>query len=164
MAKVPHYYSDRPELVKAIIEAGTVQMETEDTAFAVDWLLEHYPMSLESAQRAVDDQTFRHPALYPDGHPGLEALRAEQRSKGRRSYQLKKIRPLIIDRDDSGRQNCNKRVKGTEATVDHKDPEGPTDLDNCHLLCRGCNTIKGKRTWDQFAKDQKEWREAVKQR
>ena len=164
MAKVPPRYADQPELVEAIIEARAVQMETEDTAFAVDWLLEHHPMSMGSATRALDDQTFRHPALYPAGHPGLEALRAEQRAKGRRSYQLKKIRPLVIDRDDARCQNCSKRVKGAEATVDHKDPEGPTSLDNCHLLCRGCSTIKGKRSWEQFLQDQQAWRDAVEQR
>ena len=110
MPKIPHYYADKPELVNAIIEARTVQMETEDTAFAIEWLMEHHPMSLTSAERALEDQTFRHPVLYPEGHPGLEAIRAEQRAKSRRSYQLKKLRPQIIDRDDSRCQNCNARV------------------------------------------------------
>ena len=40
MATIPERYADQPELVAAIIEARSVQMETEDTAFAIEWLLE----------------------------------------------------------------------------------------------------------------------------
>ena len=125
-------------------------METEDTAFALQWLTAHYPMSLMSAEKVLQDQTFRYPSLYPAGHPGLEALLAEQRAKGRRSYQLSKLRPQVIDRDDSRCQSCNKRVTGRDAALDHKDPEGPVSLDNIHLLCRRCNTVKGSRTWEEF--------------
>ena len=164
MPKIPHYYADKPELVNAIIEARTVQMETEDTAFAIEWLLEHHPISLTSAERALEDQTFRHPVLYPEGHPGLEAIRAEQRAKSRRSYQLKKLRPQIIDRDDSRCQNCNARVKGAGATLDHKDPEGPLTLENLHLLCRKCNTLKGNLTWEEFRKQQEEWQARLEER
>ena len=125
MAKIPQQYTDQPEMVNAVIEARRIQMETEDTSFAIEWLMEHYPMSLNSATRVLEDETFLYVALYPEGHPGLEALRAEQRAKSRRSYNMKKLRPQIIDRDDSRCQNCNKRVKGGDATLDHKDPEGP---------------------------------------
>ena len=164
MAKIPERYSDQPELVAAVIEARTVQMETEDTEFAIQWLMEKHPLSLASATRVLEDETFQYVALYPEGHPGLEAIRAEQRAKGRRSYALKKIRPSVIDRDDSRCQNCNKRVKGTDATLDHKDPEGPETLENIHLLCRGCNTLKGKRSWDEFQKAQADWQEALDER
>ena len=129
MATIPERYADQPELVAAIIEARSVQMETEDTAFAIEWLLEHVAMSIESATRALGDETFRYPALYPEGHPGLEAMRAEQRVKGRRAYRLAKLRPVIIDRDDGRCQACGKRVEGRDATLDHKDPEGPETLD-----------------------------------
>ena len=93
MAKIPQKFADQPELVAAVIEARKVQMETEDTGFAIDWLMQHYPMSLSSATRTLEDETFQYVALYPDGHPGLEALRAEQRAKGRRSYNLRKFGP-----------------------------------------------------------------------
>ena len=162
MADIPQRYANEPQLVSAVIEARTVQMETEDTSIAVEWLMEHYPMSLQSATRVLEDQTFQYAGLYPEGHPGLEAIRAEQRAKGRRSYNMKKLRPLIIERDDSRCQNCNKRVKGRDATLDHKDPEGPEILENLHLLCRACNTLKGQRSWDDFLKDQQEWEERVK--
>ena len=75
VAQIPERYADQPELVAAIIEARTVQMETEDTAFAIEWLLEHAAMSVESATRALGDETFRYPALYPEGHPGLHPFR-----------------------------------------------------------------------------------------
>ena len=161
MAKIPVHYADKPELVAALIEARIVQMKTEDTVFAIEWLMEHYPMSVSAAERVLEDETFQYVALYPEGHPGLDAIRAEQRAKGRRSYGLKKLRPQIIERDDSRCQNCNERVKGRNATIDHKDPEGPETLENLLLLCRKCNTLKGKRTWEDFQKATAEWRESV---
>ena len=157
MAQIPQQYADQPELVVAVIDARRIQMETEDTAFAIEWLMEHHSsFSVDSARRALEDQTFRYVALYPEGHSGLEAMRAEQRAKGRRAYRLKKLRPQVIDRDDSRFQNCNKRVEGRDASLDHKDPEGPETLENIHLLCRKCNTTKGKRSWDEFKKEQEE--------
>ena len=163
MAKIPQRYDDQPELVNAIIEARQVQMDTEDTSFAIDWLMEHHPMSLQSATKALEDQTFLYPALYPERHPGLEALQAEQRTKSRRSYNMNKLRPQIIDRDNGRCQNCNKRVKGANATLDHKNPEGPETLENLHLLCRACNTMKRDKSWDEFQKIHQEWKERVEQ-
>ena len=161
MAKIPSQYNNQPELVAAVIEARRVQMETEDTAFAIEWLQEHHGMSFESATRVLEDKTFRYPALYPEGHPGLEAMRAEQRAKGRRRYRLAKLRPAIIDRDDGRCQACGKRVDGRDAALDHKDPEGPETLDNIHLLCQRCNTLKGRRSWEDFQKEQEEWRAKI---
>ena len=162
--KVPERLEGQPELVAAIIEARRVQMETEDTAFAVEWLLDCHPkMSIDSATRVLNDETFRYVGLYPPGHPGLEAMKAEQRAKGRRAYNLQKLRPQVIDRDGSRCQFCNKRVEGREATLDHKDPEGPDTLENIHLLCKKCNVIKGKRSWDTFLTEEAEWRSRLEQ-
>ena len=165
MAQIPQQYADQPELVVSVIDARRIQMETEDTAFAIEWLMEHHSsFSLDSAKRVLEDETFRYVALYPEGHPGLEAMRAEQRAKGRRAYRLKKLRSQVIDRDDSRCQNCNKRVEGRDASLDHKDPEGPETLENIHLLCRKCNTLKGKWSWDEFKKEQEEWEVQIEKR
>ena len=43
MAKIPEQYADQPEIVNAIIEARRVQIETEDTSLAIEWLMGHYP-------------------------------------------------------------------------------------------------------------------------
>ena len=160
--KLPEYLSEQPDLVDAILEARRVQMETEDTSFAIEWLLEHHGITLASATKALRDETFRHPALYPKGHPGLDAINAENKAKNRRAYNRQKLRPCIIERDDSRCQNCNKRVWGREAQLDHKDPEGPETLDNLILLCQRCNLIKGRRTWDEFQEAQHEWREQLR--
>ena len=82
--------------------------------------------------------------------------------KGRRNYQLKKLRPQIIDR--SRCQNCNARVKGAGAILDPKDPEDPSTLENLHLLCRKCNTLKGNLTWEEFRKQQEEWQARLAER
>ena len=148
MPKVPEYID--PTVAAAVLEARQVETVTEDQGFAIEWLIEHSGMSLDSATRAIEDKTFRYRALYPEGHPGLEALNAEQRSRGRRAYQLKKLRPQVIDRDGGRCQGCQKRVEGREATLDHIDPEGPGSLENLHLLCQGCNALKGKMNWVDF--------------
>ena len=164
MAKIPAHYQDKPELVAHVVEARRVQMETEDTEFAIEWLMSESGMSLTSARNVLENQTFQYVALYPEGHPGLEAIRAEQRIKSKRSYEMSKLRPQIIDRDNGRCRNCDKRVKGIDATIDHKDPEGPATLENLHLLCRACNTLKGKRTWEEFLAAQAEWRAGVERR
>ena len=153
MPKLPEKLQDQPELVAAVIDARRVQMETEDTGFAMEWLMEHYSMTVRSAAKVLNDETFQYPGLYPEGHPGLEALRAEQRVASRRAYGLKKLRVAVIDRDDSRCQGCNERVTGRDATLDHKDPEGPETLENIHLLCQSCNAIKGKKTWVAFLEE-----------
>lgn len=163
-ARVPARYAGQPELVRAIIGARRVQMETENDAAAIRWLLETNPMTIQSATRVINDETFRYPALYPEGHPGLESLRAEGRQKSRRTAELRKIRAAVIERDGGRCQNCEKRVWGKEATLDHKDPEGPATMENVHLLCRGCNTLKGRRTWGEFQKAKAEWQTTLKKR
>lgn len=163
-ARVPAQYADQPELVRAIIGARRVQMETEDDAAAIRWLLKAYPMSIQSATRVINDETFRYTALYPEGHPDLESLRAEGRQKSRRTTELRKIRSAVIERDGGRCQNCKKRVWGKEATLDHKDPEGPATMENIHLLCRACNTLKGRRAWAEFQKANAEWHETLKKR
>lgn len=161
--RVPEKFENQPALVAAIIDARRVQMETEDTGFAIEWLMDAQPqLNVESASRALNDQTFRYEALYPTGHPGLDAMKAEQRAKGRRAYQLSRIRAAVIDRDDSRCQFCKRRVSGRDATLDHKDPEGDATMENVHLLCRRCNTIKGNRTWEEFLREDEEWRAALK--
>ena len=128
MAQIPQRYADQPEMVTAIIGRGQSGWRLR-AQIAIAWLMEHYPMSLNSATQVLDDETFQYVALYPEGHTGLEAIRAEQRAKSRRSYGLKKLRPQMIERDDSRCQNCNKRV-----------------------------TLKGKLSWEEFQKNQEEWR------
>lgn len=163
-AKIPARFADQPELVEAVIDARRLQMETGDDIAAIERLLTNYPMTIQSATRAINDETFQYPALYPEGHPGLESLRAEGRAKSRRQSELRKIRPAVIERDGGRCQNCEKRVWGRDATLDHKDPEGPATLENVHLLCRGCNTLKGRRTWDEFQQAQAEWQAELEQR
>ena len=163
-AKIPARFVDQPELVEAVIDARRLQMETGNDAVAIKRLLENYPMTIGSATRALNDETFQYAGLYPEGHPGLESLRAEGRAKSRRQAELRKIKPAVIERDGGRCQNCGKRVWGKDATLDHKDPEGPGDLENVHLLCRACNTLKGRRTWDEFQQARAEWRAALEKR
>ena len=161
-AKIPAKFADQPELVNAVIGARQIQMDTEDDDEALDFLMRNYPMTVDSATKVIQDQTFRYVALYPEGHFGLEALRAENRVKSRRQTALRKIKPEVIERDDSRCQSCNRRVWGKDVSLDHKDPEGPTTLENVHLLCGSCNTIKGRRTWEEFLEDKIEWESGLK--
>ena len=53
MAQIPARFQDQPELVTQVIEARQVQMDTEDTAFAIEWLTQSSGMSLAAATRAL---------------------------------------------------------------------------------------------------------------
>ena len=65
-AKIPARFADQPELVNAVIGARQLQMETGDDTAAIEWLLGAYPMTMQSATRAINDETFQYPALYPE--------------------------------------------------------------------------------------------------
>ena len=162
-AKIPKRYENSPELIDAVLHARKLQMQFGDDA-AIEYLVQNTPMMSEySAIRCINDETFRYHAFYPKGHHGLQSLRAEQRVKGRRAEGLRKIRAQVIDRDNGRCQICGKRVWGAAATLDHKDPEGPETLENVHLLCRSCNTHKGRRSWSEFQESQGVFWELVKQ-
>lgn len=69
--------ANQTELVHAVIDARIVQMETEDTPFVIEWLMEHHSsFSIDLARRVLDNETSRYVALYPEGHLGLEAMYA----------------------------------------------------------------------------------------
>ena len=82
MAKMPGQYANQPELVNAVIEASPIQMDTGDTSLAIEWLMEHHPMSQPSATRVLEHATFQYVAMYPNGHPRLEGLTAELKELG----------------------------------------------------------------------------------
>ena len=77
---------------------------------------------------------------------------------------MQKLRLQITDRDDSHCQIYNKRVPGRHASIDHRDPGGPAILENVHLLCLACNTLKGKRTCDEIKQANQEWRAALERK
>ena len=162
MAKIPNHIE--PELAKVVLEARQLQLETGDDSQAVQYLLDNWRMSEGSAWKCIEGQTFRHRALLPEGHPVLEEIRVEARLKSKRNAPLRKLRPIILERDGGRCQNqhCGKRVSGRNAALDHKDPEGETVEDNLILLCQACNTLKGNRTWDEFQKANQEFWDRVK--
>ena len=160
MAKIPTWID--PELANVVLKARQIQLATDDDSQAIEYLLDNWGMTEASAQKCIEGKTFRHRALLPDGHPVLEEIRAEARLKSKRNAPLRKLRPIILERDGGRCQSCGKRVSGRDAALDHKDPEGETVEDNLILLCQSCNTIKSNRTWDEFQKANQEFWNRVK--
>lgn len=160
MAKIPNWIE--PDLARVVLDARRIQLETGDDSAAIEYLLENWSMSEESAWKCISGNTFRHRALLPEGHPVLDDIRAEARLKSKRAAPLRKMRSIIMERDEGRCQSCNKRVWGRDAALDHKDPEGETVEENIILLCQSCNTIKGRRTWDEFQQANKEFWDKVK--
>ena len=154
MAKIPGQYANQPELVNAVIEARRIQMDTGDTPLAIEWLMEHHPMSQPSATRVLEHATFQYVAMYPDGHPRLEGLTAELKERSGRSKINQGIRLQIIERDGEQCQHCSKPVTGQSRVLDRKDPAKSETLDNLHLVCRRCQRLKKERPWDEF---QRKW-------
>ena len=153
MPDLPDYYADQPELVEAVIEARRVQMESGDTDAAIRDLVARYEsMSVNSATRALEDKTFRHPSLYPDGHPGIAVAEAhlkerdeEQKRRQRMRYVSAKKRVEVLERDKHECVYCGADLCVVPLAIDHIVPVsagGTNDVSNLQATCRTCNARK----------------------
>ena len=130
------------EFKEPVLKARTILFETEDMELALSAL--EGVMSMESAYRALDYQTFRYTPMIPEGHPLKAEFRSADSAKQRRLYHTQKHRRFIIERDGGSCRFCKKEVSGRDATLDHIDPNGPSEPDNLQLLCRSCNASKNR--------------------
>ena len=155
MPGIPH---NRREFKEPVLKARTIHFETKDIELALSVLKEL--MSKESALKVLEYKTFRYTPMIPEGHPLKAELRAADAAKERRLYHTKKHRNFIIERDGGRCKHCRKEVSGRNATLDHIDPNGPSEPDNLQLLCRSCNSRKNRLS-DQAGKEildrKKEW-------
>ena len=155
MPGIPH---NRKEFKEPVLKARTILFETEDKELALSALTGL--MSTESALRVLEYKTFRYTPTIPEGHPLKAEFRAADAAKERRLYHTKNYRRLIIERDGGRCKHCKKEVSGRNATLDHIDPNGPSEPDNLQLLCRSCNSRKNRLS-DRAGKDKfnrkKEW-------
>jgi len=61
-------------------------------------------------------------------------------------------RKVLIKRDRSTCQYCDKKLVGSQITIDHIIPKakgGGTSFTNCVICCQLCNSKKGDRTLEQ---------------
>ena len=148
----------REKFKEPVLKARKILLETTDMELAMSVL--EGVMSMKSAYRALDYQTFRYTPLIPEGHPLKAEFRTADAAKERRLYHTKKHRSFIIERDGGRCKHCKKEVSGRNATLDHIDPNGPSEPDNLQLLCRSCNSRKNRLS-DREGKDKfsrkKEW-------
>ena len=155
MARIPKQYENQPDLVRAVVEARRIQMNGSDDEAAIAWLEQNHRMSSYSATRVIRHQTFQYVAMYPDGHPRVEELKAELRESNRQSRIRQGMRLQIIERDGDQCQHCGAPVTGHNSKMDPKSPEQAHTVENLHLLCRRCLKLKEDMSWDEF---QREWR------
>ena len=78
------------------------------------------------------------------------APKRDRPSSSMRGYdsQWQKIRIIILRRDNWTCLKCNKKLIGTDATVDHVQPlsrGGTSDINNLQSMCRSCNSSKKDR-------------------
>jgi 5-methylcytosine-specific restriction protein A len=74
----------------------------------------------------------------------------ERPSSSMRGYdaQWNKIRVIVLRRDNWTCLQCNKKLIGSDATVDHRIPltrGGTNELTNLQAMCRSCNSSKKNR-------------------
>ena len=62
----------------------------------------------------------------------------------------KEHRPELFKKQDGVCNGCGRRYEEKDFTVDHVDPAGGDDIENCQLLCGNCNSRKGQRTMDDL--------------
>lgn len=130
------------ELADVILKARTILQETNDRSAAAAVLAGL--MSSQSISSCLDYHTFRYVAMIPEGHHLKAELRAKDAAKQRRSYHTRKHRATVIERDGGRCQHCGKEVSGRDATLDHIDPNGPSEPENLRLYCRSCNASKSR--------------------
>lgn len=134
---IPH---NLKEFKEPVLKARTVLFETNDMERALSVL--DGLMSMESAHRVLQYKTFRYTPMVPEGHPVKTELRAATAAKQKRYYHTKKHKAFVIQRDGGHCKYCGKEVAGRDATMDHIDPDGPSEPDNLQLLCKSCNSRK----------------------
>ena len=139
---MPGIPQNRKEFKEPVLKARTILFETENLELALSALVG--VMSRESAYRVLEYETFRYTPMIPEGHPLKAELRAADAAKERRLHHTKKHRSFIIERDGGRCKHCKKEVSGRNATLDHVDPNGPSEPDNLQLLCRSCNSRKNR--------------------
>ena len=137
------------ELADAILKARTNLQETNDYSAAAA-LLDGLTTPL-SISNCLEYRTFRYVAMIPEGHPLKAELRARDAAKQRRSYHTRKHRATVIARDGGRCQRCGKEASGRNATLDHIDPNGPSEPENLRLYCRSCNSYKSRLSDQQVA-------------
>lgn len=147
---IPHKLK---EFKEPILRARTIFFETRDMERALSVL--DGLMSIGSARRALEYETFRYTPMIPEGHPLKTEFRAASAAKQRRLYHARKHRDFVIRRDRGRCKQCGDEVAGRNATLDHIDPDGPNEPDNLQLLCRSCNSRKNRMP-DQAARDKLE--------
>ena len=155
---MPSVPQNRKKFSDPVLKARTILFEAEDIELALSALTGF--MSKESALRVLEYETFRYTPMIPEGHPLKAEFRAADAVKQKRLYHTKKHRNFIIERDRGRCKHCQKEVSGRNATLDHIDPNGPSEPDNLQLLCRSCNSRKNRLS-DRVGKDKlnrkKEW-------
>lgn len=89
--------------------------------------------------------------------PSREAVVADRRSGAARQKVARspELRAVVRERDADRCRYCGERVRWSDrrgplgGTYDHVVPDGPSDVDNLVVACRGCNASKGRRTPDE---------------
>ena len=70
----------------------------------------------------------------------------------RNFYRISFSRAIVIKRDESRCQYCDKKLTGHQITVDHILPTsrgGRSNFTNCVVCCKKCNTFKGNKTLEE---------------
>ena len=130
------------ELADTILKARNILQEANDYSAAAA-LLDGLTTPL-NISNCLEYCTFRYVPMIPEGHPLKAELRARDAARQRRSYHTRKHRAAVIERDGGRCQRCGKEVSGRDATLDHIDPNGPSEPKHLRIYCRSCNSSKSR--------------------
>ena len=105
----------------------------------------------QSARRILDYATFR----YIDGIPKELPLWREQRRLEDAAIARRKLarqfRSQLLEQSRGKCEWCGRPVSGSNATVDHVDPDAGNEIENLAILCRSCNARKKSGGLDRLA-------------
>ena len=95
-----------------------------------------------SARRMLDYETFRYIDCIPKEAPlWREQRRLEDAAIARRKL-ARQFKPQLLEKSGGKCEWCERPVSGSNATVDHIDPDAGNEIVNLAILCRSCNARK----------------------
>ncbi len=139
-----------------VVEARRIDM-TEGRNVALEYLKAHGMGGHESndhrsARRILDYETFQYIDCIPKEAPlWRDQRRLEDAAIARRKL-ARQSKPQLLERSGGKCEWCGRSVSGSNATIDHIDPDAGNEIENLAILCRSCNARKSSGALERLAR------------
>ena len=139
-----------------VVNARRIDM-TDGRDAALEYLKAHCMGGYESndhqsARRILDYATFRYIDCIPKEAPLWREQRGLEDAAIARRKLARQFKPQLLEQSGGKCEWCRRPVSGSNATVDHIDPDAGNEIENLAILCRPCNARKSSGGLDRLAR------------